>query len=80
MLTGALLAFLLNVCLLEKLLIPDPCYYHSHEGGRLFHWFYDLPATEGGHPVPTKLNMIITLLLGAIGGWLLARKRLKLST
>ena len=67
-LIGLSLACLLNYFVLDKLLIPDPCYYHFHETKKVFDVFYDLPSSEGGHPVPTTLNIIITAVIGLVIG------------
>lgn len=67
-LSGSVLAFLFNFLFLDKILIPDPCYYHSHEPGLLFNIFYDLPAFEGYHPFPSVFNFIFTLTIGAVLG------------
>ncbi|HCS21536.1 MAG TPA: hypothetical protein DIW47_13415 [Bacteroidetes bacterium] len=67
-LSGAVLAFLFNYLILDSILIPDPCYYHSHEPGLLFHLFYDLPSSEGYHPFPSVFNFIFTLTIGALSG------------
>jgi hypothetical protein len=69
-LLGAALFLLLNFGFIEHLLIPDPCYYHSHEPGLVFRIFYDLPASEGYHPLPTWFNLLITMGLGAYAGYI----------
>ena len=72
-----LLAFAANFFLLEKLIIPDPCIYHTRETTALFDMFYSLKAEEGYHPFPTTLNFIITLASGGIAGFLFALKTRK---
>jgi len=67
-LAGSILAFIFNYFFLEKILIPDPCYYHSHDTNKIFDLFYSLPASEGNHPLPTMFNLIGTLITGAIIG------------
>lgn len=67
-LAGIIFAFVFNYGLFEKILIPDPCYYHTHETNKVFDLFYGLPASEGFHPFPTLLNFTITGALGAVLG------------
>jgi len=74
---GAVMALLLNLLLIEQLIIPDLCYYHSHPTTALFDVFYNFPPGEGGHPAPTLFNLIITLLLGGLMGFMLAKRKLK---
>lgn len=62
-------ALAFNLFFLDRLFVPDPCYYHTHRGGWLFHLFYDLPANEGYHPVPSILNIIFTAILGGLAGY-----------
>jgi hypothetical protein len=66
--TGAITALMLNFLIIQNILIPDPCYYHSHETGKLFDIFYEMTAAEGYHPLPTRFNLIFTILLGALSG------------
>lgn len=66
--TGIVIVFLFNYLLLEALIIPDPCYYHSHDTTKLFDLFYELTASEGFHPTPTMFNLVITLVIGAVTG------------
>jgi ribose/xylose/arabinose/galactoside ABC-type transport system permease subunit len=71
---GAILALLLNVFVLEKIVIPDPCYYHSHDTSKSFDLFYEFKAIDGGHPSPTWLNLIVTILIGALTGLILGAR------
>jgi hypothetical protein len=74
---GSVLAFLFNFLLLDRLLIPDPCYYHSHEGGGFFKLFYDITSAEGFHPSPSVFNFVLTIVTGATAGYFFARYLLK---
>jgi hypothetical protein len=65
---GLILTFVLNYFVIEKLLIPNPCYYHSRDASQIFDLFYELPTSAGCHPVPTILNLTLTLLTGISGG------------
>lgn len=65
---GVLTFLVLNFIILDKLLIPDPCYYHNRETGFLFNLFYDTPSFNGGHPMPTNFNIILTIIIGGLFG------------
>lgn len=67
-LAGTVLAFVFNFLILDKILIPDPCYYHTHDTNKVFDIFYELTSSEGYHPFPTKFNFILTATFGAIIG------------
>jgi len=58
---GLVVMYVLNFFVLERIIIPDPCYYHSHDTNKVFDLFYELTAKEGYHPTPTRLNLILTL-------------------
>jgi hypothetical protein len=74
---GVMLMCALNYFLLEGIIIPDPCYYHyhSHDTNKVFYLFYELTAQEGYHPTPTKLNLILTLTIGALTGLIFGIKQ-----
>jgi len=76
-LIGALLALVFNFFVLEKILIPDPCFYHSNETNIVFDIFYFISSSEGGHPVPTSFNIIFTLAIGAVLGLILSNSKRK---
>lgn len=73
---GAIMFFVFNYLVLERIIIPDPCYYHSHDTTKIFDLFYELTASEGYHPTPTYLNLILTLTAGTATGliWGLKKK------
>ncbi len=70
---GAVLAFLFNFMVLDRILIPDPCYYHSHDTNLVFDLFYEITTAEGGHPSPTIFNLIFTIVAGGALGYALSR-------
>jgi hypothetical protein len=74
---GTILAFVFNFLILENILIPDPCYYHTHDTNKVFDIFYKVTAGEGFHPFPTKFNFIITATIGAICGLTFSINKLK---
>jgi hypothetical protein len=76
-LAGTVLAFVFNYLILDKILIPDPCYYHTHDTNKVFDIFYELSSAEGYHPFPTKFNFIFTATLGAIFGLTFSIYKLK---
>ena len=75
--TGVILALLLNLFVIENILIPDPCYYHTHDTNKIFDVFYKLTAEEGYHPFPTKFNFIFTASIGALLGGVYSIQKLK---
>jgi hypothetical protein len=66
---GLITAFVLHF-LVEAILIPDPCAYHSEETTKIFNLFYEITSDEGYHPSPTLFNYIVTLALGLSLGFL----------
>ena len=72
---GLVVTFVLNFFILERLIIPDPCYYHSHDTNKIVDLFYELTAGEGFHPTPTILNLVLTLTAGIIVGLVLGIRR-----
>lgn len=76
-LAGAVLAFVFNFLILDKILIPDPCYYHTHDTNKVFDIFYELTSGDGYHPFPTKFNFIFTASIGAIFGLTFSTYKLK---
>jgi len=77
---GVVLAFILNFIVIEKILIPDPCYYHVHGTNKVFDIFYYFPSFEGGHPFPTQFNFIFTIIIGALLGIVFCIYKLKFLT
>ncbi len=59
-------ALFLNYGIAEPLLIPDPCYYHSHDLNFLMDIFYNTSSASNGHPEPNILNFIFTLCVGIL--------------
>lgn len=74
---GIVLAFVFNFLILDKILIPDPCYYHTHDTNKVFDIFYELTSDDGYHPFPTKFNFIFTATIGAIFGLTFSIYKLK---
>ncbi|GAA0744622.1 hypothetical protein [Gaetbulibacter jejuensis] len=59
---------LISFTLLYDLLIPDICYYHTHEMNSFLNLFYSAGPASNGHPEPNILNFILSLSVGGIIG------------
>lgn len=77
---GAITLFVVNLALVDRLVVPDPCRWHGHENeaGILINLLYEFSADEGYHPIQYPFNHIVALLLGAGLGLLLYRVSLRL--
>jgi len=53
-----------NYGILERIIIPDACYYHSHDTNFIFDIFYNTSSASGGHPEPNLFNFLFTLMTG----------------
>ena len=62
-LVGLVTTFVLGF-MIEGIIIPDPCEYHSKETTWLFDLFYKMISDEGYHPSPTTFNYVVTISLG----------------
>ena len=72
--TFCLLAgIILTAIIIELLLIPDPCHFHTNEPGWLVDFFYDFPTSEGGHPVWSLTYFVFVLSAGCFLGYWLKR-------
>lgn len=58
-----------NIIFLEPLLIPDHCYFDMHETTFLVEIFFDFPAYEGYHPVPSTIGYLVFGLIGGFVGY-----------
>ena len=56
--------------IIYPILIPDYCYFHNHETSTTVELFFDFPAYEGFHPVPSKVGYLLVGTLGLILGLL----------
>ena len=57
-------AFFLHSFIIDPILIPDPCYYHSNEASFLINSLYDFPASEGFHPVWNWKYYLLIIMTG----------------
>ena len=62
------LALVLNFAIVDDLIMPDPCYYHSKEMNIFLQLFYSSSSASGGHPEINLFNLICTALIGGILG------------
>ncbi len=59
-----------NFIVLDRILIPDPCKYHTASTTMLFDLFYVIKSAEGFHPAPSLFNYLFTIGVGIfIGYW-----------
>ena len=68
---GAILMVVLSFTLLYKLLIPDVCYYHTHEMNSFMSLFYSSGPADNGHPAPNFTNFLVSFVFGGIIGYVL---------
>lgn len=72
------IALIVDFQLIENIVIPDICAYHSGESTtKLFDLFYDFPASGGGHPSPTAFHFIFTTFIGGITGYFISKRIFK---
>lgn len=65
-LISVVLYFILVHFVLYPILIPDECYYHSHDTPILIDLLFDFPASEGFHPVPRVIGYILSVGIGIV--------------
>lgn len=58
--------FILVHFVLYPILIPDECYYHSHDTPFIIDLLFDFPAHEGFHPVPSVIGYILSFGIGIV--------------
>lgn len=76
MVVGAAVAVVFSFYVIDGIVNPDPCYYEvgEHKPRLLFSLFYNIQEWNGYHPTPSVFNLIFSLTLGAIPGWLLFKR------
>lgn len=62
---GSIGMILVSLLIVWPILIPDDCYYHTHDKNLLIFLLYNFPSSEGGHSVPSVFNFLIFGLSGA---------------
>jgi hypothetical protein len=76
-LAGMAFTFFANYTVIDKIIVPDPCYYHTHDTTKLFNLFYTTYSGDNGHPFPTVFNYIFTLAVGGVASYLLGKQSLR---
>ena len=79
-LTSIVLAYIVNITILQSILFPDPCFVHTHSDGENFLFFYEYTASNGYHPSPTTLNLIVTDIIWYLLGELALKMYYKLNS
>jgi len=64
----SILSLFLNFAVIDKLIIPDPCYYHTNEMNPILNLFYTSSSASGGHPEMNLFNIIFTIIIGGLIG------------
>lgn len=62
---GGIGMILVSLLIVWPILIPDDCYYHTHDKNLLIFLLYNFPSSEGGHSVPSLFNFLFFGLFGA---------------
>ena len=68
---SGIITFLISYTLIYDLIIPDICYYHTNEMNSFMNLFYSAGGADNGHPSPNLLNLIISLIIGGILGYVI---------
>ena len=63
---------LFNFMVLDPLIMPDPCSYHTQEMHLVISLFYSISPYSGGHPEISVFNVFFFLFIGGYIGKLLA--------
>jgi hypothetical protein len=65
----AICSLVLNFTIIDKMVMPDPCYYHTHEMNIVLGLFYCSSSASGGHPEINLFNVLFTLFVGGFIGY-----------
>lgn len=68
---GGIIMFIISFTLIYDLLIPDVCYYHTHEMNSFMSLFYSAGPADNGHPTPNFTNFLVSFVFGGIIGYAL---------
>jgi len=68
---GGIIMFIISFTLIYDLMIPDVCYYHTHEMNSFMSLFYSAGPADNGHPAPNFTNFLVSFVLGGIIGYAL---------
>ena len=70
---GGFITSIFSFTILYDLLIPDICYYHSHEMNFIMSLFFSASFASNGHPEPNLTNFIISFLVGSLIGFVILK-------
>ena len=65
---GGIIMSKISFTLIYDLLIPDVCYYHTHEMNSFMSLFYSSGPADNGHPTPNFTNFLVSFVFGGILG------------
>ena len=71
---GGFITAIFSFTVLYYLLIPDLCYYHSHEMNYIMSLFFTAYPGSNGHPEPNFINFIVSFLIGSYVGFVIFKK------
>ena len=71
---GGFITSIFSFTILYDLLIPDICYYHSHEMNFIMSLFFSASSASNGHPEPNLTNFIVSFLTGSLIGFMIFKK------
>jgi hypothetical protein len=74
---GFIISYLLAF-LIESILIPDECYYETHNSNWMIELFYDFPGWNGFHPYPSNFQFALMSILGIYLSFLFCKRVLKI--
>ena len=74
---GGIVFHVFSFTWLYDFLIPDPCYYHSHEMNYFMGLFFSALSASNGHPEPNLVNFILSFLVGSLIGFVTFKKFVK---
>lgn len=64
----SIVALFLNFAIIDHLIMPDPCYYHTNQMNLVLSFFYTAAAVSGGHPEINLFNIVFTIIFGGLIG------------
>jgi hypothetical protein len=63
-----IVAIVLNFSIIDEIIMPDPCYYHTKKMNFILGLFYSSSSASGGHPEINLFNIIFTFAVGGLIG------------
>jgi hypothetical protein len=74
---GIIISYILSF-FIEGIVIPDECYYESHDSNWLIELLYDFPSWNGYHPYPSTFQFVLIFLTGIGISYVFCKKVLKM--